>query len=58
MRGFEIFLVLVVVVGGLYAAGVLPKAGLRRFYYRIRLVALLWALMIVLISVNRTLNLV
>lgn len=58
MSGFEILLVLVIVVGGLYAAGVLPTAGLLRFYYRIRLVALLWALMIVLIAANRTFNLV
>lgn len=58
MSGFEILLVLVIVVGGLYAAGVLPTAGFLRFYSRIRLVALLWALMIVLIAANRTFNLV
>ena len=58
MSGFEILLVVVIVVGGLYAAGLLPKAGLLRFYYRIRLVALLWALMIVLIAANRTFNFV
>ncbi len=58
MRGIEILLVLVLVGAGLYAAGVLPSPGVMRLYYRLRLVALIWAAMIIIFAINRTFDIV
>lgn len=57
MGGIEILLVFLILGGGFYALGWLPTGGIVRLYQRIRLVGLLWALVIVLIAVNRIFNL-
>ena len=53
MTTFELLLVLMIVLGGLYAFGLLPTAGLLTLYRRVRLVGLLWAAAIVLIAAGR-----
>lgn len=53
MGGTELIFVLVVVLGGLYAMGYLPTAGLVGAYKRIRLMLLLWAVAIILIGAVR-----
>ena len=52
---FILALVLVMFVGVLYLFGLItiPRAGVLRFYYRIRLVGLLWAALLVLIAASR-----
>ncbi len=57
MSGFELLLVAVIVCGGLYALGLLPRARLITIYKRIRLIGLLWAVAIVLLAVARIFNL-
>ena len=58
MGGVEILLVLVIVGAGLYAAGVFPSPGVMRLYYRLRLVGLIWAAMVIIFAVNRTFDIV
>ena len=53
MSGFEAIIVIVAVMAGMYAMGVLPTAGLMHVYRRVRLAGLLWALAIVLIAAGR-----
>lgn len=53
MSGFEALLVIVMVLGGLYAFGVLPTAGLLHIYRRLRLVGLLWVAAVSLIAAGR-----
>lgn len=53
MRTFELLLVLMIVLGGLYAFGLLPTGGIKTMYRRIRLVGLLWAAAIVVIAASR-----
>lgn len=53
MSGFEALLVIVIVMGGMYAMGVLPTAGLLHVYRRVRLAGLLWAVAISLIAAGR-----
>ena len=53
MSGFEALLVIVIVMGGMYAMGVLPIAGLLHVYRRVRLAGLLWAVAISLIAAGR-----
>lgn len=53
MSGFEALLLIVVVMAGMWAMGVLPTAGLRHVYRRIRLAGLMWAVAITLIAVGR-----
>ncbi|PZC47683.1 MAG: hypothetical protein DK306_001019 [Chloroflexi bacterium] len=53
VSGFEALLVIVIVLGGMYAFGVLPMSGLLHVYRRIRLAGLLWAVAILLIAAGR-----
>lgn len=56
MSGFEALLVILIVLGGMWAFGVLPTAGLRHAYRRIRLAGLMWAVAITLIAAGRILD--
>ena len=56
MSGFEAIIVIVAVMAGMYAMGVLPTAGLLHVYRRIRLAGLLWAVAIALIAAGRVLD--
>jgi hypothetical protein len=53
VSGFEALLVIVIVLAGMYAMGVLPLAGFLHVYRRVRLAGLLWAVAIVLIAAGR-----
>ena len=56
MSGFEALLLIVIVMAGMWAMGVLPTAGLLHVYHRIRLAGLLWAVGITLIAAGRIFN--
>lgn len=56
MSGFEALLVIVIVLGGMYALGALPTAGLVHVYRRVRLAGLLWAVAVTLIAAGRAFN--
>ena len=56
MSGFEAILVIVIVLGGMYALGVVPSAGFVQAYRRIRLAGILWAVAITLIAAGRAFN--
>ncbi len=56
MSGFELLLVVVIILGALYAFGMLPTAGLIGAYKRVRLIGLLWAVAILLIAASRVFN--
>ena len=51
--GFELFILVIFVLGALYAFGMLPTAGLIGAYKRVRLIGLLWAVSILLIAAVR-----
>ncbi len=53
MSGFEGLLVILIVIGGMYAMGILPTAGVIHIYKRIRLAGLLWAVAVTLIAAGR-----
>ena len=53
MSGFEGLLVIMIVIGGMYAMGVLPTAGVVQIYKRIRLAGLMWAVAVTLIAAGR-----
>ena len=53
MNGLQILGVVIMVVAGLWAMGMLPTAGLLSLYRRIRLMGLLWALAMALIAAGR-----
>jgi hypothetical protein len=55
--GFELLIVVIFVLGALYAFGVLPTAGLISAYKRVRLIGLLWAVAILLIAAFRVFDL-
>lgn len=57
MGGFELLIVVVFVLGALYAFGILPTAGLIGAYKRVRLIGLLWAVAILLIAAFRVFDL-
>ena len=53
MSGFEALLLIFIVLGVMYAMGVLPTAGVMHVYKRIRLAGLLWAAALTLIAAGR-----
>jgi hypothetical protein len=53
VSGIEALLVILIIIGGMYAMGVLPSAGVIHIYKRIRLAGLLWAVAITLIAAGR-----
>ena len=53
MGGFEFLILVIFVLGALYAFGMLPTAGLVGAYKRIRLIGLLWAVAIFAIAAVR-----
>lgn len=57
MGGFELLIVVIFVLGALYAFGMLPTAGLIGAYKRVRLIGLLWAVAILLIAAFRVFDL-
>lgn len=53
MGGFEFLILVIFVLGALYAFGMLPTAGLIGAYKRIRLIGLLWAVSMLAIAAVR-----
>ena len=52
MGGFEVALILIAFVGLAYVVGVVPSPGLVQLKNKLRLVALLWAGLVVLHAAN------
>lgn len=53
MGGFEIGLILIGFVALAYVMGIGPSPGVVKFYYKIRLAALLWTVLVVFFAANR-----
>ena len=56
MNSFLILLAFISVLAALYVFGYLPKAGIVRFYQRVRLALLLWVVVVLGIGALRILD--